>query len=260
MSADEPALPNVSSPPVATPELRSAVTNQVQSMFTLIDQNMRGHKRSQQKLIGPSEIGVPCERALLHKLAQDPEPPRRPGWKPQVGTYCHAGMETVFGTPSRTSEGWLCEERLMVGQIGGVDIYGSCDLFNAWGLVADWKFVGTAKLKKVKADRDPGEQYRAQAHLYGKGWEDQGHHVEAVMILFLPRDGELTDGYVWWEPYDRHIALAALDRANNRKRLLDAVGIEQAVKIFAPCSFFFCPWCKRDAAEVAASNMFDNNN
>lgn len=228
----------------------------VGQLFDGIHESMLGHSRSQQKLIGPSEIGVPCDRALLYKLAQHPEPPRAPGWKPQVGTYAHAGMETVFGTPDRTRAGWLCEERLLVGRIGRDDIYGSCDLFHAGGLVNDWKFVGSKKLKKVKADRHPGDQYRAQAHLYGKGWEDDGYPVHVVMITFLPRDGELGDGYVWWETYNRQIAEDALDRANTRLRLLQTVGLEQAVALFPFCDDFWCQWCKADNSVASAAGMF----
>lgn len=230
----------------------------VDRIMELIDQSMRGHKRSQQRLIGPSEIGVPCERALLNKLAQTPEPPREPGWKPQVGTYCHSGMETIFGVPSRTAEGWLCEERLLVGHIGGTEIWGSCDMFHAEGLVNDWKFVGAAKLKKVKADQDPGDQYRTQAHLYGKGWEDDGHPVKTVMITFFPRDGELRDGFVWWESYDRRVAEAALDRANNRFRMLKTLGLEKALALYPPCDDYWCQWCKADRAYAQAGSMFDN--
>lgn len=231
----------------------------VESIMGLIDQSMRGHARSQQRLIGPSEIGVPCERALLHKLAQTPEPPREPGWKPQVGTYCHSGMETVFGLPSRTQEGWLCEERLLVGTIGPDEIHGSCDLFHAGGLVNDWKFVGQTKLKRVKADQYPGDQYRAQAHLYGKGWEDDGYPVHVVMITFLPRDGELNDGYVWWETYDRGVAEAALERARNRYRLLSTLGLEAALALFEPCEDRWCPWCGPERGKLAASTMFKND-
>lgn len=228
----------------------------VAEMFDAIHASMLGHERSQQKLIGPSEIGVPCERALLYKLAQADEPPRMPGWKPQVGTYCHAGMEGVFGTEARQADGWLVEQRLHVGEIGGTEITGSCDLFQQGGLVNDWKFVSAKKLKAVKASNDPGPQYVKQAHLYGKGWQDDGYPVQVVMITFLPRDGELADGYVWWAPYDRQVAVEALKRANARYDLLKQVGLTTAVSLFPYCTEFFCDWCNHDRQRESAGSMF----
>lgn len=231
----------------------------VDEMFDAIHESMVNAPRSRQQLIGPSEIGVPCDRALLYKLAQHPEPPRPPGWKPQVGTYCHAGMESVFSTQARQDDGWLVEERLLVGEIGGQPIRGSCDLFSRGGLVNDWKFVGTSKLKRVKADQYPGDQYRVQAHTYGKGWEDEGYPVQVVMITFLPRDGELRDGYVWWESYDRQVAVDGLKRANDRHELLRTLGLKVALSMYPLCDEFFCAWCQDDRARVSAGNMFNTS-
>ena len=217
---------------------------------------MESHPRSAQRMIGPSEIGVPCDRALLYKLAQADEPPRPPGWKPQVGTALHSQMEEWFSTERKRADGWLVEERLLVGTIGGTEVRGSCDLFNKGGLVVDHKFPGPKKLKAVKAHDDPGEQYRTQAHLYGKGWEDEGFPVQVVAIMFYPRDGELTDHYVWWESYRRDVAEAGLARANARYDLLKQVGLATAVSLYPYCTEFFCDWCNRDRQRESAGSMF----
>lgn len=218
-------------------------------MDTITDA-MAAHPRSQQKLIGPSEIGIPCERAILHKLNQDDEPDRGPAWKPAVGTAVHAQLEEWFSTDRKVADGWKTEERVTVGTIGGTPIDGSTDLYGG-GAVIDWKIVGDYKLKLVRRS-GPGPQYRAQAHTYGRGWEDDGFAVEIVMIAFIPRDGELNDAFFWWEPYDRHIADEALRRCEHLWTVLKAVGIDAAVKLFPPCTDRFCPWgCveERRAAE-----------
>jgi len=210
---------------------------------------IQNHERSQQKLIGPSEIGVPCDRALLYKLAQAPERNRGPAWKPAVGTACHAQQDEWFSkieTSGTTPNDWFTEEKVSVGTIGPDTIKGSTDLFAKSGAVIDHKFVGKFKLDLVKAHDDPGPQYRVQAHTYGRGWELEGWPVHIVMIVFHPRDGELSDSYYWWEPYDPAIPAAALKRANERYALLTAFGLQQALSLFPYCTDKFCDWCRRD--------------
>lgn len=211
---------------------------------------IENHERSQQKLIGPSEIGVPCDRALLYKLAQTPEPPRGPAWKPAVGTACHAQQDEWFSTvttPNGTNPtDWLTEEKVAVGTVGADTIKGSTDLFAKSGAVIDHKFVGAYKLNLVKSHDDPGPQYRVQAHTYGRGWDLEGWPVHIVMIVFHPRDGELTDSYYWWEDYNPEIARKALARANERYALLTTFGLQGALALFPYCTEKFCDWCRRD--------------
>lgn len=220
----------------------------------VVTSGIAGHERSAQKLIGPSEIGVPCERALLHKLNQDEEPFRGYPWKPTVGTALHSQMEVWFLREQLVAEGvlkrvfpdWRVEEKVAVGTIGTDIIYGSTDIFNENGAVGDHKFVGTKKLKSYKAD-GPGQQYRTQAHCYGRGWALRGFPVHIVMIVFLPRDGELEDTFFWWEPYDESVALAGLARANNRYNLIQAVGIDAAAAMYPLCGSPWCVWCNGSA-------------
>lgn len=213
---------------------------------------VENHERSLQKLIGPSEIGVPCDRALLYKLAQTPEPKRRePGWKPAVGTACHAQMDKWF---SKRPEDWEVEEKVAVGRIGPDVIKGSTDLFFRAGAVIDHKFVGPTRLKKYRRS-GPGDQYKVQAHTYGRGWKLDGWPVKVVMIVFLPRDGELRDTYFWWEPFNEQIAIDALARAENRYQLLAALGLEQALRLFPVCDDPWCDWCAPlQSVETALAN------
>lgn len=206
------------------------------------------HPRSQQKRIGPSEIGTECNRALLHKLNEDDEPPRPPGWKPTVGTAVHEWLEGHFRSASTTVGGeamgrWFVEQRVDVGEIGGTAITGSTDLFDAYtGTVIDHKIVGPSMLRKYRA-QGPSEVYRTQAHLYGRGWNRKGYDTKMVMIAFLPREGELDDSYIWTEPWDETVALAALERANALWAVKEAMGIGAALALYPPCDYRFCPWC-----------------
>lgn len=237
------------------PQAQAEADATAAGVLQAIVESMARHPRSQQKLIGPSEIGIPCRRALLYKLAQAEEPDRGPAFKPWVGTQCHAGLETVFEQPRLKAEGFVTEANLHVGDIGPYPIRGSCDLWAPGGVVIDWKFVGSKRLDRYR-EKGPGPQYRTQAHTYGRGWHLLGREVRLVMIVFLPRDGELDDGYWWWEPWDEAIALAGLDRANHLYALLESLGLEKAVALFDPCHDQYCPWCSTVRSAGTASTMF----
>ena len=210
------------------------------------------HPRSQQRIIGPSELGIPCVRALLYKLAKWQEPEREPGWKPTIGTAVHAWLEGIFEKLSH--EGWKTENRVIVGNIGGEDIGGTCDLFKP-EVVIDWKIVGPKQLSKYKVN-GPGEQYRRQAHLYGRGWQNAGQPVKIVMIVFLPRDGELRDAYFWWEQYDENIALETLKRAERCIGLIETEGLQNALKLFPTCNDPWCRYCAIDHAKEKTGSFF----
>lgn len=212
-------------------------------LLTWIAEAIENHPRSQQVKIGPSEIGAPCARRIGYKLLQIPERPTPPNWKATVGTALHAWLEEVFGNVNdRFDEPrFLLEQKVQVGEVGGIPVKGSCDLFDrATGTVVDWKTVGPTQLKKYKAS-GPGDQYRAQAHLYGQGWVNAGHTVERVSIVFLPRNGELTDSYVWHEQFDPQVAEQALQRLAGIKLATDLTGTAALANL--PTYDQFCRMC-----------------
>lgn len=177
--------------------------------------------RSQQTLIGPSEIGTDCLRCLARKLAGIQRFPAQGvddlPWLPFLGTSMHAMLEGFFEADNskRETPRWLIENRVNIGKIGDQEITGSCDLFDLeTQTVIDHKLVGATKLKKV-AKGGPGAMYRIQAHLYGYGWTRQGQEVKDVAVKFYPRNNiTMTAGAFWHEPYDERIAVAAMARAN----------------------------------------------
>lgn len=178
--------------------------------------------RSQQTLIGPSEIGTDCLRCLARKLAGIQKLPlsgiNDVPWLPFVGTAMHSMLEEFFkaDNAAKGEERWLVESRLNIGTIGANAIAGSCDLFDTHtGTVIDHKLVGTTKLNAVSKKNDPGATYRVQAHLYGLGWTNAGHNVTEVAVKFYPRNNiSLAAGYFWSEPYNEQIAITAMARAN----------------------------------------------
>jgi hypothetical protein len=201
-------------------------------LLHLITDAITNHPRSLQKAIGPSELGDPCARRIGYKMLGKGERPGEPNWKATVGTALHSWLEGVLDAANmnfelRTRSGqerYYTEQRVTVGQILGRDIDGSCDVYDrATATVVDWKSVGPSQLAKYRR-LGPGHQYRAQAHLYGRGWRARGLPVDHVMVVFLPRNGELAETYVWHEPYDEQVALEAIERATGIALATQALG------------------------------------
>lgn len=186
------------------------------------------HPRSLQTRIGPSELGHPCTRRIGYKLLGHPvnEFPDDTPWLPTIGTAVHTWLEDQF-TAANTGHDharWLTEVTVNVGQVGQVDVTGHVDLYDrVTATVIDHKIVGPTTLRKYKTS-GPGDQYRAQIHLYGRGLTRRGLPVDTVMIAFLPRNGELRDAHLWHEPYDEQVALDALQRVEGIALTVETLG------------------------------------
>lgn len=221
-----------------------------------IDTAITQHPRSLQTRIGPSELGHPCTRRLGYKLAGVTQRTEQPsdGWLPTIGTAVHTWLEHALQQANDTSsyDRFYLEERVTVGQVDGAEITGSCDVYDrVTATVIDWKVVGEDKLRRYRLD-GPGEQYRRQAHLYGKGFENIGLPVDTVMIAFLPRGGALSSAHYWHEPYDRAVAVETLHRANTIAQLVRAGGPAVLSSLPTTSSYCtYCPWFRRGSTDLA---------
>jgi hypothetical protein len=227
-------------------------------LLEVIRSAIRDQPRSQQTRIGPSELGHPCDRWLSHKLRGTPEVNQRSApWLPTVGTAIHAWLEDVFTAdtvPAIAAGGeprWLLEQRVSVGTIDGQDITGSCDLYDTvTATVVDWKTCGKTRLDKYRR-HGPDNDYRVQAHAYGRGWTRKGYDVERVAICFLPRNAELDDTVWWSEPYDEQIAVAALARAEVIAMANTALGdAAPAAMGTVDHNCGYCPWFSLGATDL----------
>jgi hypothetical protein len=235
----------------------------VTDVFTVLRDGIVSQPRSMQKRIGPSEIGHPCARRLAYKLT-GVAPVNEGGvaWKPFVGTALHEQAATIIARHEveRFRQGgdvqprWMVEERVTVGQIDGDDITGQADLFDIEnGVVYDWKFVGLRRLEDYRAN-GPGQQYRIQAHLYGRGFARAGRTVEHVAVVFMTRDGEFKDRYVWHEPYDEQLAVDALERAELIKQTVDLIGPDAYADVPAVESYCGnCPFFRAGSTDLSVA-------
>ncbi|GAA4059709.1 hypothetical protein [Actinomadura miaoliensis] len=207
--------------------------------------------RSLQTRLGPSELGHPCQRRIGYKLTgAEISNPGDPAWYPTIGTAVHGWLEDVMkwlnGHLGSLVEGgprFLLEHQVDVGEILGEHITGKSDVYDrVTGGVIDWKIVGERQLKKYK-EKGPGDQYRVQGHLYGRGWQRRGMPVNYVAVFFLPRDRMLRDAYFWHEPYDEQIAVQALARAEGITTMVRNLGtgaLPMLSTADAHCTF--CPY------------------
>ena len=211
---------------------------------SVIENAITNQPRSMQKRIGPSELGTDCLRCLARKLAGQ-QATQEAAWLPTVGTAVHAWLEEQFMLYNHQAgtTRFLVETRVSVGEVAGVDITGSVDLYDlATAEVTDWKICGATTLRTAKAN-GPSNTYRKQGHLYGRGLTRRGLPVDRVRIAYLPRNATSLDhAVIWSEPFDEQVALDTLNRANALMKAVNAVGIDALLSTLeAAPGCFDCP-------------------
>lgn len=198
--------------------------------------------RSQQRRLGPSEVGHPCARKLAGGMLQldriNPEGDPLPAW---IGTAAHAEFENAIelGNDPR----WLSERRVTVRP----GLEGTCDLYDKrTRTVVDLKFPGATKMTDYRR-HGPSPEYRAQAHLYGRGYINEGYPVDNVAIWFIPRAGMLSTSFLWSEPYSDSVVDETLAKLDNIILLLDEFQAEANPERLAwfprtPHNCQYCPF------------------
>jgi hypothetical protein len=233
-----------------------------EELMCIIRDALLRQPRSLQKEIGPSEIGTTCTRQLVRKLAGQQLPSDRIMWPAYIGTCVHAGLAAAVENSSGNSEAlvqarYLVEHEVEIATVRGRLIKGHVDVFDIdSGTVIDWKIVGKSSLARYRA-HGASEQYRVQAHLYAYGFAQLGYVVRNVMVVFLPREGDLaidkigraTGSYVWSQAFDPRIAEQALSRMAGLLDLLDIIDADELVEMHELCNDYFCDWCARDRVQ-----------
>lgn len=215
-------------------------------LLGVIQHGMDSHPRSHQAELGPSEIGHPCPRWIAYTLSGHSKGSgvRSGAWRPTVGTAVHDWLaDTLTAENERLGyTRYHVEKRVHVGTLegeNGYPIYGKCDLY-VDGAVVDWKIVGTTTLRDARREK-VSDQYRAQIHHYGRGWELAGYDVHTVAIFYLPSSGDLSDAHVYWEEYSPDYAAASLRSLNSIKALVDYLGTGAAAML--PGVAHYCHTC-----------------
>lgn len=163
---------------------------------TVIYHAGRTSPRSLQVHLGPSELGVPCDRQVVGKLAGVPsvnhivDP-----WPAILGTAGHAWLAEAFkGDNALRGLRWVPECRVTPHS----DHPGTADLYDGHEqAVVDWKILAHDRIESIAA-KGPSMQYQIQLLLYGRGYRNLGLPVRRVVLVALPRTkSTLDDMYVW---------------------------------------------------------------
>ncbi len=181
--------------------------------------------RSQQTALGPSEVGVECQRALAYRLLNTPEKPAdRLPWAPIVGTAVHAAIAEALEAENERlgRQRWIVERRVHPSD----DLAGSSDAYDAdHAAVVDWKLCGAKSIARYQQKMSP--EYETQAHIYGLGYENAGYEVRWVRICMLAREShDFRLSREWTRPYDRGHAERALARVKETRQMI--VGLRLA--------------------------------
>lgn len=146
--------------------------------------------RSLQAHLGPSEIGQQCERRIAYRVLGAPYVNYPDPIKAMFGTGFHA----VMGEGLRT----LDPRRYLVEQVVTYKgITGSLDLYDRYRhRIVDWKTSSLKRIRRYRADGVP-VNYRVQIAIYAEGMRAIGEDVDTVVLIFIPRDGELSALYAW---------------------------------------------------------------
>lgn len=201
--------------------------------------------RTTQTTIGPSEIGVACDRRLAYRAVGTPQrPDGRVKWAPMLGTAIHATIADALlaENASLGRERWLVETRVHPDET----ISGSCDAYDTDAdMVVDWKLVGPTRLEAYRR-KGPGVEYERQIHIYGRGWQRAGRTPRWVRIVFLPRSTDFDEAYEWTEVYDPAIADEALARLVQVVALTRVLDVAKDPSLWAAVPATpnqLCAWC-----------------
>lgn len=210
--------------------------------------------RSMQQNIGMSEVGSECDRQLAYKIAD--VPPVNLDDDPMAsmtGTGLHHVLADYLQRQHGGTGRWLIEHPVNYIAPGrNLIIPGTVDAYDRRRkLVLDWKTTSKAKLRTIRAD-GPATRYVVQAQLYAAALRQAGERPERVGLVYLPRDGKLTELHVWTTVPDEEFLTAWLDRLRDLNSYLldqggDATGVNP--KPTRLCSW--CPWHSPDSTNSA---------
>jgi hypothetical protein len=187
-------------------------------LIKAVTSSSKGSSRSQQKQVGPSEIGG-CRRKVWLKLqGAESTNPNTLRLAAIMGTAIHTYIEQAFERQDPFQERYILEgEYEYEGLMGHIDMYDkeNCE-------VVDWKTV-----KKTNLTYFPSKQQRMQVQLYGYLLMKNNVEVKTVTLVAIPRDGDERDIVYHSEPYDESVALAGLAWLKEVEQMTEAPAPEK---------------------------------
>lgn len=155
--------------------------------------------RTVQRHLGPSELGVECDRQVAGKLAGIPATNHVVDPWPSIrGRALHTFAEDVFSADNarRGLLRWITEQKVTPGSAAFpafLEHPGTADLYDAVErVVPDHKFLGETSMAKIR--KGWPRKYLVQLFLYGLGYWLLGLPVRRVAVLAYPATAASLDG------------------------------------------------------------------
>lgn len=239
--------------------------------------------RTLQQHLGPSELGVECDRQVAGKMAALPTTNHvSDPWPSIRGTALHAYAEGAFlADNQRNGARWLAEVRVTPHP----DHPGTADLYDGVEqAVVDHKFLGEssmAKIRKIasamgwsqKAALWP-RKYLVQLLFYGLGYLRLGLPVRRVVLAAYPAtaasldglyvaDIEMTDEQGALLPEVEALLVEVFRQTAERRAYADEITAGRLRLLDVPASpssdeCYFCPFYRPQAAHDGGSGCPGN--
>lgn len=148
--------------------------------------------RTVQRHLGPSELGVECDRQVAGKMADLPATNHvADPWPSIRGRALHSMAEDVFGADNLRGGlmRWVTEQKVTPHP----EHPGTADLYDAVEqCVDDHKFLGASSMAKIR--KGWPRVYLVQLLLYGLGYWLMGLPVRRVAVIAYPATAASLDG------------------------------------------------------------------
>lgn len=227
-----------------SPEVAKAVKDELTAILCWYEAS---RERSLQVALGPSEVGLECERELAYRIMglTGPNLDRADPWPAFVGSAIHHRTEESirrYEAAHPLAPKWNIEEKVYI--IPGL-IEGHADLNRGQTLV-DEKSAGRTVMAEV-LKHGPPLKHKVQTNLYAYGLRTMGRDIRNVALVYVPREGYLRDMHVWAGPYDEAMALEYINRPYRVRDLLVQLQVQQYPQrweqVPAKPSYMGCQYC-----------------
>jgi hypothetical protein len=132
-------------------------------------------------------------------------------------------------------------------------ITGSLDLYDLWRCrLVDWKTTSVERLERYRRDGPPAN-YVVQLNIYAAALIAAGYQVDAAALVFLPRNGELSDVWAWTTAPDQAVADEAIDTYHKLHEDI-TLGMQPAdVEAWPSVLCNYCPHHQPRSADLAVA-------
>jgi hypothetical protein len=203
----------------------------VKTLVTALKDADASRGRSMQTALGASSVGG-CRRQAWHILQGTPKTNfETENLAAIIGTAIHTSIYEALKAYDLFGDDFLLEQNFK-------DEYfvGNCDFYSRKSeTVYDWKSVTLAKLAKGGL---PTKQQKMQVNIYAS-LISQEYPVKKVGLVFIPRDGKMSDIRVWEDDYNPKLVEEAREWVADVKSRTEAPAPEKSASFF--CSAY-CSW------------------